>query len=195
MFDMRKSSVAQAAPFVSGGRSAQIAPLPGPALITEIANGIDGGRPGIWLSRLDDGDRLGVPKAMVGAIERGKFVPVAHPPLHAVLRPRVAYGLLSGHFDELTFHDWTQAARLYVAALRDIGAVSWEDLPSTAGFGDAGSARETTEEKVREGRRLWARLGAWPWTSFSDGRPPRDWWRDGASRDVAFSFNFWRGSV
>jgi len=34
----------------------------------------------------------------------------------------------------------------------------------------------TINKIVATGDRLWASLGAWPWTAFEDGHPPAEWW-------------------
>jgi hypothetical protein len=83
-------------------------------------------------------------------------------------------------------HTWTsrersQQRRLYVAALQDLAGITDDpvrDRDSTSRDRDA-----------RDGRVLWAALGAWPWSLYGPkGSLPRDWHQDDAA---VWGWNGW----
>jgi len=62
--------------------------------------------------------------------------------------------------------------RLTAAVMRDLFDRSPEEITDWLGYENKGEAKKL----AREGRRLWGRLGAWPWWGLTPGVPPDRWW-------------------
>lgn len=69
-----------------------------------------------------------------------------------------------------------QVRRLAVAAMRDLAGTAIPEIADYFGQTDA----STTRADAREGRKLWAALGSWPWSYLSAPgyRPEGEWWAD-----------------
>ncbi|MGH2941329.1 MAG: hypothetical protein ACRDLN_00940 [Solirubrobacteraceae bacterium] len=173
-------------------------PLPGPALAQAICRRVAEGHPAWRLGNvspeaLRERD-LVVPQLTIlcRAVAPGRY---ALNPARArqcnALRPRLALALETGNaraFDELKPHDLTQWRDLGVATLRDVLALSDDDIAEHCGMTDARKAREA----YAKGRSLLSRLGAWPWCCLGPaGKPPRDWRSNGGSPLVNGAFATW----
>jgi len=93
----------------------------------------------------------------------------------AVLSARDLYVLQSAPFGRIS-PKVPQSMRIFsAAAARDLGGDSYDDLSTQLGYTEDRAARRA----VQHGRKRWARLGAWPWSHWNDGKPPRGtWWTD-----------------
>jgi hypothetical protein len=108
-----------------------------------------------------------------------------------VLRHRVALALETDHptaREQLRPHDLAEWMRLEAAVLRDVVALDYDLIARHCRYDDVRTARSAT----KRGRRLWARLPAWPWRYFGDdGKPPGNWRADGGGQTLNGVFATW----
>jgi hypothetical protein len=90
--------------------------------------------------------------------------------------------------EQLKKHDRVETRRLAAAVMCDLHARSFGDIAYELAYPDESRARE----RVKEGRKLWPRLCAWPWSYWEpDGRPPDDWRERGADATLTAAFETW----
>lgn len=81
---------------------------------------------------------------------------------------------------------------MYAALMRDIGGASYDRIAEQLGSRKPGFTEDSaTRARVREGRRLWRMLPAWPWSWFDRGMPPRDWATAGPDPQLAAALTTW----
>lgn len=155
---------------------------PGPALAQKIAVGLHRGRPGCWIGRVPGSGRpLGVPNAtLIRFTETGShaFCPPVESPLAVLTHPLVLALETQDPiaFQELGKNDYDLGRYLYAAALRDILGRTEDEIAQLLGFNGADRER-SARRAVSRGRKLWSRIGGWPWWYFDerDGQPPKGW--------------------
>jgi hypothetical protein len=161
---------------------------PGPKLAALIDSAICRDRPGCWIGRLPGSDRrLGVPNVRaVRFTESGRHK--LSPPVEsllAVLPHRLVLVLESWDpvaFQQLRPQDHSAGRRLYAAALRDILGLPKEEVAKQCGYGGEDLGMRKAREAISRGRKLWSRVGAWPWWYFEPaGQPPRNWHAHGGN--------------
>jgi len=118
-------------------------------------------------------------------------------PVKDVLSPRytrLALALQTGHpdaYEELGTQDRIAGRRLYAAALRDVVGLSREEVAEACAYTDDGGAE--VRRQIRPARKLWHRLGAWPWVCFKDGKPPNRWRQDwSGGTHAAMTLDVWK---
>jgi hypothetical protein len=176
---------------------------PGPELAQKIALGLRRGRPGYWIGKVPGSDRpLGIPKATtIRFTPAGKhdFCPPVESPL-AVLPHSLVLALETQDpiaFQQLGKNNYDLGRYLYAAALRDILGLTEEEIAEPLGFGGEDSLERSARRVVSQGRKLWFRVGAWPWWYFEPagsrpaGRPPDRWLADGGGPHVDAAFATW----
>jgi len=103
--------------------------------------------------------------------------------LETVLPPRLAVALrqakLPFAFELLEDHDAAAGKRLYAAAMHDILDLSRKTIAHIYDY-------TNVHREIREGRKDWAHIGAWPWCLFGPtGKPLPD--RHHARRSTAIA--------
>lgn len=93
---------------------------------------------------------------------------------------------------DLSPHEVTNARRLLAAALADIGGFKIDSRDSEAVTDLLGlQHRESAAQLARDGRRLWAGLGGWPWFHWRDARRPQRW-HTGIGSALAWQLAVWQ---
>lgn len=176
-------------------------PLPGPALAQVISDRASEGRPAWRLGNISPEAlrerNLVVPRLTfvlrTAAPGRYELDPAAADPCD-VLRERLGLAIAldprtsQRAIENLTPHDRAQWRDLGVAVLRDVLALSDDEIADHCVMADARKAREA----YRSGRLLLSKLRAWPWYCFGpEGKPPRDWRSNGGSPLVNGAFATW----
>lgn len=83
-----------------------------------------------------------------------------------------------------------QLKYMHAAIRRDIGGEKFDAIALALGYTEKSSDR-SAQRAVREGRKLWRSLPAWPWCCFEHGRPPRDWLAIGATVSISEALDSW----
>lgn len=177
---------------------------PGPELMEVISGGL---RPPDalrgWRLVMLDGIELGVPWcAWLRHTGDGNFDVLPDlPEPKAVLRGTrgqphwgLIYSLDRGYLAparELAPHEVTNARRLIAAAMADIAGLQIESKTEKAIVDLLGLQHpEHAARLAREGRKLWANLGAWPWFHWPEGRAPSGW-NSGIGPALARQLDIW----
>lgn len=84
----------------------------------------------------------------------------------------------------------SELLKLAAAALRDIEGLTDEEVAEQLGL--SVTSDSNARKDAAAGRRMWAALGAWPWTYFQpprfQARPRDSWWQD---ETVALGWMCW----
>jgi hypothetical protein len=176
-------------------------PLQGPALVQAICDRASEGRPAWRLGNISPEAlrerNLVVPRLtfMFRAAAPGRYeLDLAAADPCDVLRERLGLALAldprttQRAIENLTPHDRAQWRDLGAAVLRDVLALSDDEIADHCVMADARKAREA----YGSGRLLLSKLRAWPWCCFgTEGKPPRDWRSNGGSPLVNGAFATW----
>lgn len=170
---------------------------PGPDLAATISDGLNDGRPGVFIGAVRGSDSgLGVPRASLRPNGPGRFdfYPGKSPWSVPSIPPKLAVFLETGHQGAMWragAHEVTAGRRLYAAALRDILGMSEEEVAESCAWNE-----RTTRRAIEKARPLWHELGGWPWCCFAAGALPRDWRSSELDWPVQRVFNAWlKGSL
>jgi hypothetical protein len=87
----------------------------------------------------------------------------------------------------LEAHDRVELRQLTAAALRDIWGRRNDYIASKLGH----RYDRTARSDVADGRKLWPHLCAWPWSEWSEGKPPPTWWKSGPDPTLAAALQTW----
>jgi hypothetical protein len=189
-------------------------PRPGPDLRELVAQARADGR-AVWKL---DGPLL-APRIEVVAVRGEDGQPMLFRPLAVDLdrRPYFRPGVLlwletQAREARAAFrrHDRTQLRKLIAAASYDIHGLTYEEIADgwkkDPAIDDPGRAPATSPHElvpyyahgergvvdfVRDGRKLWSRLPAWPWAFFPDGRPPPTWRKQSPDRNLSAALVTW----
>lgn len=93
----------------------------------------------------------------------------------AVLSARDLYALQAAPFGRISPKQPQSMKIFSAAAMRELGGDHYSNIATELAYADERAARRA----VRHGRKRWARLGAWPWAHWGEGRPPAaEWWTE-----------------